>query len=334
MAIDALIAHRIRCSPENGTTLQLATDELPVDDGAGELVYALKSRFFSRLTREHGSFAEDGDPPSLAQHLKKLDPPTHNLVELTTSLMTEWKALLDTAPQPLDAHVICFTESGAGGARVFYLMVAGHKSAHTIATDLTVSSTGYLDLGPGLFGIKVDLHEWQTAKHYAYLSFVPPRGNRVLADTFIGLTGFTPGMDKSESTATFLEGVEAFTQHVPPDQVDDYRNQVVDYCAHQEQRDEPVDLTDLTRAVEGIDGERFNRFMSDYTPAADSALMMDRRSLRRYVKFAGRERDLAISFSSSQLNSRVHYNPDKDTLSIEGIPRGLRDQLLRHLNTR
>jgi nucleoid-associated protein len=60
--------------------------------------------------------------------------------------------------------------------------------------------------------------------------------------------------------------------------------------------------------------------------------MVDRRSLRRYVKFTGREKDLAISFSSSQLNSRVHYNPDKDTLSIDGIPRALREQLLRHLN--
>jgi len=60
--------------------------------------------------------------------------------------------------------------------------------------------------------------------------------------------------------------------------------------------------------------------------------MMDRRSLRGYVKFTGRQKDLTISFSSSQLNSRAHYNPDKDTLSIDGITRALRDQLLRHLN--
>ena len=183
-----------------------------------------------------------------------------------------------------------------------------------------------------MFGIKVDLHEWLMAKHYAYLSFVPPRGSRGLADSFTALTGFTAGLDKADSTEAFLAGVEAFAKHVDQDQVTSYRNQVVDYCAHQEQRDAPVDLHELSRSVEGIDGDRFSQFMSYYTPERDNTLMVDRRSLRRYVKFAGREKDLAISFSSYQLNSRVHYNPDKDTLSIEGIPRALRDQLLKHMN--
>jgi nucleoid-associated protein len=63
----------------------------------------------------------------------------------------------------------------------------------------------------------------------------------------------------------------------------------------------------------------------------EEGLMMDRRALRRYVKFAGRDKDLAISFSSYQLHHRVHYDTESDTLSITGIPKALRSQLLGHL---
>jgi len=331
MPITDLITHHITCQPDADTTLRLGTALVTADDRAAALVDALKSSFFSRLTREHGSFASEDDPAPLPRELEAFSKQQQGFVALTTRLMEQWKTLLGQDNQPFDADVICFAEQN-GEHHVFYLLVAGHKTAFTVSADLAIESTQYLDLGPALFGIKVDLHEWLKAKHYAYLSFVPPRGNRALADSFTALTGFTAGLDKTDSTEAFLTGVEAFAKQVEPEQVDSYRNQVVDYCAHQEQRDAPVNLHELSRSVEGIDGDRFSRFMADYTPERDEALMMDRRSLRRYVKFTGREKDLAISFSSSQLNSRVHYNPDKDTLSIDGIPRALRDQLLRHLN--
>jgi nucleoid-associated protein len=331
MPIDAIIIHQLRCAPDTGTALTLGKQPLPIDDQAGALLDALKSSFLSRLTREHGSFASEGEPAPLPRELAAFADQGLGFVELTTRLMSHWKALLDAAPLPLDAEVICVSES-QGDAQLFYLLVAGYKTAFAVGQDLAIGSTRYLDLGPSLFGIKVDLHEWRTARHYAYLSLVPPRGERALAGSFTALTGFAPGLDKVDNTEAFLAGVEAFAKQVDREQAEDFRHQVVDYCARQEQCDAPVDLGELARSVDGIDGERFRRFMADYTPEDDSALMMDRRSLRRYVKFAGREKDLAISFSSFQLNSRVHYNPDKDTLSIDGIPRGLREQLLKHLN--
>lgn len=331
MSISDFITHHLSCAADTDTTLRLGTQTTPADDQTQSLINELKRNFFSRLSREHGSFAAEGDPAPLPLGLTAYAKQPQDFVALTTRLMQQWQALLGPDSQDFEADVICFVEKNTDH-HVFYLLVAGHKTAFTVSDDLTIASTQYLDLGPALFGIKVDLHEWQTAKHYAYLSFVPPRGNRGLADSFIALTGFSAGLDKADSTEAFLTGVEAFTQHVDQGLVDNYRNQVVDYCAHQEQRDAPVDLRELSQSVEGIDSDRFSRFMSDYTPDDQSTLMMDRRSLRRYVKFTGREKDLAISFSSSQLNSRVHYDPDKDTLSIDGIPRALRDQLLRHLN--
>ena len=83
---------------------------------------------------------------------------------------------------------------------------AGDKSAFGVSEDLAIESTQYLDLGPSLFGIKVDMTEWLTNKNYAYLSLVPPHGNRALSDIFQALTGFTPGINKTDSTEAFLAG--------------------------------------------------------------------------------------------------------------------------------
>lgn len=331
MPINALIAHHVSCQPDAKATLKLGTQALRVDEQAQQLANALKGSFFGRLTREHGSFASDGEPSPLSRGLDTYYNQQTGFEALTTQLMEQLKIQLDGDPPAIDADVIFFAEKDAD-IQVFYMLLATHKTAFTLGEGLAVETTQYLDLGPSLFGIKVDMTEWLTNKNYAYLSLVPPQGNRKLADAFQLLTGFTPGLDKADSTAAFLSGVEAFARQVDGDQVDDYRNQVVDYCAQQEQRDAPVDLHELSRSVDGIDSDSFTRFMADYTPDSEDALMMDRRSLRRYVKFTGREKDLAISFSATQLNNRVHYNPDKDTLSINGIPRSLREQLLKHLN--
>ncbi len=335
MSIDTLIAHRLSIATDSACQVQLATEPLPLDASATTLIDTLKSGFFSRLTRVHGSFSAEGEPAPLAQELAKFTADEQDFVAFTSGLLGRWQALLNAEQADglptTELQVISWYES-SGDAGVCYLLATGDKTAYALDGQLALQPVRYLDIGPALFGIKVDLHEWQTARHYAYLSFVPPRGNPALTDSFTTLTGFTAGLDKTDCTDTFLDGVEAFTRHVPAEQVDRYRNQVVDYCAQQEQQDAPVDLGELARSMEGVDGQHFNQFMADYTPEQDGSLMMDRRRLRRYVKFAGREKDLAISFSSSQLNSRVHYNPDTDTLSIDGIPQALRDQLLRHLN--
>jgi nucleoid-associated protein len=92
-----------------------------------------------------------------------------------------------------------------------------------------------------------------------------------------------------------------------------------------------VEIDGLSQALDGVDSAGFSSYLADHLPGGDGRLLLDRKSLQRYVKFAGRERDLAISFSSHQLNRRVHYQAETDTLSITGLPKMLRSQLLGHV---
>ncbi len=330
MPISHVIAHHLRADGQSEANLSLREEGLPIEGHSEVLLSQLKSSFLGRISREHGAFRTEGSPPLLARELDAFLDGQRSWPEVSVTLMKQLKHLADERRLEIDAHSLFFVEQSFDH-HVFYWFVANLSEALTISETLDVVPSHSIDTGSSLFGIKVDLEEWRGRGHYAYLSLLRPRGQQPLADAFVEVTGFSNGLDKEKATLAFLEGVEAFSEQVPQEQVNDYRIKVVEHCLERDEMDAPVELQGLAKALDGVDSEAFVRVMSGHMPEGEQEVMMDRRCLRRYVKFAGREKDLAISFSSHQLNERIHYDPETDTLSIHGIPRALRDQLLGHL---
>ncbi len=331
MTLTQFIAHRIQHQPETGLHVTLADSESSLDEHIEHLADDLNNAYLARIGREHGSFASEDAPSVLLAGLQSLLKRETSFHALTAELTEQFKAGLREQAVELNAYALFFVEESSGTHR-FSFFVAGQKSTRTITPELAVDTVSLLDVGPSMFGIRVDINEWQKHQNYSYLSMITARGNRLIAEQFKHLTGFANGLNSRERTQTFLEGVEAYSQQVPTDEVDQYRTQVVDYCLGCEEQDTPVELTGLSNSLDTVQGDDFSRFMADFSPDGEHELRMDRRSLRRYVKFAGREKDLAISFSSHQLNNRVQYDAEQDTLSISGIPKALRKQLLEHMD--
>jgi len=331
MPITHFITHRLLRTADAPARLSLRGDELSTEGRGEALLAKLKSAFLGRIAREHGSFAAEGEERSpLEQGLEGFLADEIPFARLSNDLMTWLRRAVDECAAELDAHFLFFAEEGPG-RHLFYLFVARQQESLAISEELDVTANYAIDTGHSLFGIKVDLIEWKEHGHYAYLSLLPPRGDPALSDAFYRLTGFGNGLNKAEATLAFLEGVESFSRQMPDETADEFRHQVVEYCMEQEERDAPVDFRELAGTLDGVDTDHFVRTLTERAPDNRPDLMMDRRSLRRYVKFAGREKDLAISFSSHQLNQRVRYDPQQDTLTIHGLPRSLREQLLGHL---
>lgn len=323
------IAHRLVSTEQGKAELSLRTEELPLEGYSEELFAKLKSGFLSRISREHGSFdAESGQSP-LQSGLENYLGEEQGFVEMSNIITQSFRKLLEQVKVSFNAQLLLFEEQ-ALDHHLLHLFVAGEQQGLRINESLDIVPSHTLDTGATLFGIKVDLAEWRERRDYAYLSLLPPRGNPPLLEAFRTFTGFANGLNKQEATLTFLEGVEAYARELPKEKVDDYRNQVVEFCMEREEQDAPVSLNELAGTIDGIDTESFVKTVGQHTEEQPE-VMLDRRSLRRYVKFAGREKDLAISFNSYQLNKRVSYDADTDTLSIEGVPKALRKQLLEHL---
>jgi len=330
MPLKHAIAHRINSNSEGEVELTLREQELPLEGASETLLNKLKASFLARISREHGSFNPEVPPSPLQQGLQALLDDGQDFVAMSSELLQWLKQQLAEHKVALYAHLLLFVEQSFDH-HLFHLFVAGQSESLTLNEELAIVPSFAIDTGPSLFAIKVDLAEWRQRKDYAYLSLLPPRGNQLLGELFSQLTGFSNGLNKQEATLAFLEGVESYARQLPEERVDEYRNQVVEYCMEREQQDAPVQLRALAESMAEIDADSFVRTVAGKHSEEAPELRLDRRSLRRYVKFAGREKDLSISFNSYQLNKRVHYDAGSDTLSINGLPSALRKQLQGHV---
>ena len=324
------IAHHLVSTGEGKAELTLRAGELPLEGYSEELFAKIKGGFLSRISREHGSFNGEGESAPLQTGLEAYLAGEKKFSEMSGELLQTFRQQLEQGKVEFNGHLLLFVEKSLDH-HLFHLFVTGQQQALRINEALEIVPSYTLDTGSTLFGIKVDLAEWKERRDYAYLSLLPPRGNPTLQEAFRALTGFANGLNKQEATLTFLEGIEAYARELPQEKVDDYRNRV-EYCMAKEEQDAPIMLRELAGNIDNIDAEAFVRTVAQHTEEQPE-VMLDRRSLRRYIKFAGREKDLAISFNSYQLNKRVQYDAESDTLSINGLPSALRKQLQAHLET-
>jgi len=330
MQITHATAHHLQREADSLAKLVLRKDEFSIDGQKEILLGNLKRSFTSRLSRQHGSFSSESDSSLLENGLSVFLKEEHTLSEFSAEFMRQLEHEVNNKGIELNSHFIFFEEKSKS-QHFFYLLVANQCESLAIDEALDVTSHCYIDTGASLSGVKIDITEWQKKRKYPYLTQVPPKGNVLLSEVMYQFSGFANAVDKVEATNSFLEGVESFAKYVPQDKVEEYRDKVVSYCIEQEQKDEPINIPGLSKELNGIDCDKFVREMLSHNPKSEEDVMIDRRSLKKYVKFSGREKDLAISFSSFQLNDRVIYDEVSDTLNIKGLPKALRNQLIKHL---
>jgi len=330
MQITHATAHHLQREADSQAKLVLRKDELSIDEQKEVLLVNLKKSFTARLSRQHGSFSTESDSSLLENELLMFLKDEHSISVLSTELMKQLEQQVNNKGIELNSHFLFFEEKSKS-QHFFYLFVANQCESLAIDESLDVTSHCYIDTGASLSGVKIDITEWQKKRKYPYLTQVPPKGNVLLSEIMYQLSRFSNCVDKVEATHTFLAGVESFAKHVPEGKVEEYRDKVVSYCIEQEQKDEPINIPGLSKELNGIDCDKFVREMLSHNPKNEEEVMIDRRSLKKYATFSGREKNLAISFSSFQLNDRVIYDEVSDTLSIKGLPKMLRNQLVKHL---
>ncbi len=333
MLITHVTAHNLRRDNNADAQLSLRQKPLAIDEPEERLLDQLKNCFLGRLNREHGSFNMEGESENsmLAATLRTFLADGQDFTQATIAIMEQMQQLANETGMEINAHCLFFVEQSEDHHHVFYLFIVHQNESLAISDQLDVMPSYTIDTGPSLACIKVDIIEWLIHKHYAYLTLSSPRGKPALCDVLEKLTGFNHGINKKAATKNFLDGVESFAKQLPDDKAREYRDQVVDYCMTQDEKDEPVNIEELAHTLGDIDRDGFVRELRSHHPGEKDELMVDRSSLRRFVKFAGRDKDLSLTFSTYHLHSRIEYDMESDTLTIKGVPKGLRTQLLAYL---
>ena len=335
MPITHLIAHHIEKQIDEDSILSLRKSELENNAQQLTLFNALKNSFNTRISRKHGSFDDESKTVFLASEINHFLQDENQFENFTANFMKSVDEFVSKHNGELNAHFLFFIESNEK-QNVFYLFIVHRNEYLTFSDTLEIMPSYSIDTGSTLCGLKLHIDDWQQRPKYHYLTLVPPKGNDVLSDALHELSGFGNKIDKAKSTKAFLENVESFSKQIPEEKQQEFREKIIDYCEEQEAKDEAVHIPTLSKSLEGIDCEKFIRQMLPHNPVqgsdeSEEEILVDKRSLRRYVKFSGRDKDLSLTFSSNQLNVSIFYDERAETLVIQNIPKSLKKQLQNHL---
>ena len=335
MPITHVIAHHLSKQIDEEPNLVLRKSELKNDSEQTTLFNTLKSSFNTRISRKHGSFDDEKSYILLAEEINQYLQDESKFKAFTTKFVKKIEELLIEHNGEVNAHFIFFIEAKEKQT-VFYLFIVYQNEYLTFNDSLEIMHSYSIDTGSTLCGLKLNIDDWQQRPKYHYLTLVPPKGNDVLSDALHEVSGFGNKIDKAKSTKEFLENVDTFSQQMPEQKQQEFKEKIINYCEEQEAKDEAVHIPTLSKSLEGIDVEKFIKEVLPHNPKRtddeeEQEILVDKRSLRRYVKFSGRDKDLSLTFSTNQLNSSIFYDERADTLLIQNIPKSLKKQLQAHI---
>jgi len=77
--------------------------------------------------------------------------------------------------------------------------------------------------------------------------------------------------------------------------------------------------------------QKFSKFVTENQQEPTEEIYAHRSSLKKYVRFYGREKDLSISFSSDQMEQNIVFSPEDGSLTFKQVPKSLQAQLATYL---
>ncbi|NIB43734.1 nucleoid-associated protein [Pseudomaricurvus alkylphenolicus] len=331
MPITECIAHAIsRSGTEAPIELRLRENNLPVDGYLEEWVRDFKQAYIAKAGKEYGQFHPEAAKSQVAQWLREYRDKKFSFQRFSHKAMEHFQTLLQDTEVVIDGHLVFALEQLAD-ADSLYIFLGLHSEGLYLDGDQNLQTSRYMDIKGLLLAAKIDLTTWQSDEEGSYLSVIRARGEKDLTDQFWNWLGFADQRDLAAETTSFLEAVSAFSETLEEEEVQVYRNKVVDYCLDQDKKGQAVVIRDLSEHIDDEKPDRFARFMEEKRSDTPPAIMPDRRQLKQYIRISGRNDLLSMSFAAECLGETIVYDKGEDSLIIKNIPAPLKLRLIKHL---
>jgi nucleoid-associated protein len=93
-----------------------------------------------------------------------------------------------------------------------------------------------------------------------------------------------------------------------------------------------ADVKNLSETISKGEGVAFDDFYKEQSYELEETFPVDKKTVTSMVKFSGMGAGVSISFERKHLGERIYYNEHSDTLTIQGVPPNLKDQLKKYLS--
>ena len=217
-----------------------------------------------------------------------------------------------------------------------YLFIALLDSRHSMWVDehLDIRRTEYLDITQFDIAARVNLTDLQiNAKSNRYLTFIKGRVGRKISDFFMDFLGAEEGLNPQLQNQCLLHAVSDYCEQgeLNKEQAQAVKKQVFEYCKGQIAGGEDIALTELSDSLPTLNERSFVAFAEEQNYGLEEHIPPLRSALKSLTKFSGSGKGISLTFDAELLNTRVCWDPMTDTLSINGLPPNLKDQLEKAL---
>jgi nucleoid-associated protein len=331
MSIKHCIIHAIsKRTPEQSIELALR-DQENSNEGAGVSLFTqLKQSLQRSATRQYGLFDPEQTDNPLPGWLAKFEQQELGFVSVTQKMTEQLKLVLADTPEPFSAHLLFVVEE-LMEHQYLYVFWINHSDAQYIDSELSVENLSYVNSGRLNYVLKLDFSQWAIKDWQQYLTVQISRGNNELAAGFSQLVGFVSGVNLQEQTNEFLNIVDEYAGSLSKEESNPTKNAIVDYCVDQDMQGNPINFDSLSQVLNEQEPDKFANFVSEKQEVPQKEIYAHRNSLKKYVRFYGREKDLSISFSSDRMDDNISFDPQSGSLTFKQVPKSLQAQLAKYL---
>lgn len=330
MPLNHCILHKIeRSTPGNSIKTELKNEENNPSGPIFSLFEQLKHSFQRSAQKQFGHFDRSIEDNPLPEWIKGHTQEKISFSSLSQRFVDDLKSKLGDSEDSFSAHILIAQETIMEQS-LLYIFWINHTEAIHIDTMMEVASSRYIDTKKISFAIKLNLDEWLKEASPKYLSMITARGEKILCEAFTRSIGFSPGVDIVEETQEFLRIVDEYTQELPSETANETKSKVIEYCVEKDKRGEPVIFEEISSQINDQEPLQFSSFITDKQENPSPTLNTDRGSLKRYMRFFGRDKNMSISFSSDRIGEDIIYDSHSGRLSINTIPKSLKQQLAKH----
>ncbi len=345
MPVTHFITHQIQKDSQlPGATVTINENEVVADDYSQRVMSQLRTIFVSRASKRYGRF----DPE--VTHFKALTldwlRDGQSFLSWSQKICKMYADQMDNSSLETEGYLAFIAEELAIGDRL-YVFHLREKTNVAFNSNMELTETRFIDFSNTGFALCIDTSELKANSNEEYLTFSYGRGDKAVQKLFGEFCGFNDTINTEQETQEFLEIVEKFTATMDVEEANKTKADIVDYCVEQDKHGEAVEFKMLSSQLNDQAPEKFEQFVIEKrqenrlnnaiddaeqvgeqgATVAKTEFIPDRKSLKNYIRYSGKNKDVTLSFAATALGGDVSFDAASNALTISNLPSRLLKQL-------
>jgi len=331
-----IILHSIEYNSEGVLQCKLREGELPISPSIGQFLSDLHRTYQSKANKAFAAFTDkSGKSPIFKEALLQESAGELDFVgfsQKAAQCLVEELQKHDFAEQ----GVLLVSKYSWTASDYLLIGLLQNNESLSVNDNLELQVSQHIETSKIQLVARIDLTLLsRDPESNRYISFIKGRVGRKVADFFLDFMGAEEGFDAKVQNEVLMKAVDEFCeeQALPVVKKQEVREVAFQYCKDQIKEGDDINLSTLSEQFQEtpkLEGSFYDFVSEDYE--LEKSFPADRSVMRKLTKYVGQGGGVSISFDQKHLGERIHYDADSDTLTIQGVPPNLREQLKRDAN--